>query len=500
MIGPLDALVGEPSYDVVIVGAGAAGITLALELEGSGLTVALLEGGGVEPSAASQARYAGPLTLGEGLSYPPLDAWRLRYLGGTTGHWTGFCRPLEANVFGNRPGRVEMAWPFDAAALRPYYERAHPWLGLGRFEYDPAVLCADAGVEPPIESTEAVELHAWRLSSAVPSSVEWLGPLRYGTAYLERLREADATVLTGANCTGLEISEGRLRAVMATTDQGVTRRLEAQYVVLACGGIENIRQLLLAAEDEPALLRSGRLGLGFADHPHVPVATFLAPAEWLDDPTIRAVPPLFDTDGTAFKLGLKLSEGACRQHRLPNVSFTIETIPDPMWPTGGVDQLDTVTDLWSVVARRPTALFGLYARSEPRAIAASRVALSSGRDDLGVPRAALDWRLDDSDAAAIVSARDVAVAALLSQGAGPAYVESDDRVTAAVTGGAHHLGGAQMHESPELGVVDADLACHAVPNLFVSGSATFPTYCFSNPTLTVVALAIRLADHLAGRP
>ena len=87
-------------YDVCIVGAGAAGITVAVELMGTPVRVCLLESGGLVPDQATQQLYRGQSV---GHAYYPLDVPRLRYFGGTTNHWSGDCRPLERSDLGRAP-------------------------------------------------------------------------------------------------------------------------------------------------------------------------------------------------------------------------------------------------------------------------------------------------------------------------------------------------------------------------------------------------------------
>ena len=112
-------------YDIAIAGGGAAGVTLALELQSSGLRVGLLEGGGLAQTTLSQQRYQGEITVKDPLRYPPLDVWRLRFLGGSTNHWEGWARRLEERAFLPRPGVSEDGWPWPRTELDAGYARAH---------------------------------------------------------------------------------------------------------------------------------------------------------------------------------------------------------------------------------------------------------------------------------------------------------------------------------------------------------------------------------------
>jgi len=116
--------------DVCIVGAGAAGISLVMGLLDQGTTVVILESGGREPDEATQGLYQGTTT---GRPYYELDACRLRYLGGSTNVWGGWCRPLDALDFDDRPALPASGWPFERPELDPYYERVHALCELGPY-------------------------------------------------------------------------------------------------------------------------------------------------------------------------------------------------------------------------------------------------------------------------------------------------------------------------------------------------------------------------------
>jgi choline dehydrogenase-like flavoprotein len=472
--------------DVAIVGGGAAGITLAAELQGSGLEVVMFEGGGLVSTPVSQARYQGELTVSDGVVYPPLDGFRLRYLGGTTNHWVGWCRPLEPNVFDPRPGRTDRAWPFARAELDRAYVRAHQLCELGRFEYDAPTLLEDGGYQVPIVESDILTMAVFRFSP----------PVRFGATYLELLETGDVDTYLEANCVGLTVDRGRVIDARFRGEEGNACTVRAGHVVLACGGIENVRQLLLLErEGAPELGRSGTLGLGFMEHPHIPRASwFLADPDWGppgEGPLFARAP---DVDGTPFRLALGLRPEVLETEGMMNVSFTLHD---------GTDLADAELPHSTAAAAlhgawrggRPR-LVGLFSRTEMRPGVDSRIRLTGEIDDLGMPRAGLDLRVSDLDQRDIVRARTLVARELMKQGLGPARPLADGRTPEELGGGGHHLGGAPMHHDPDHGVVDADLRCHALENLYVVGGATFPTTCFSNPTLTIVALAVRLAEHL----
>jgi choline dehydrogenase-like flavoprotein len=127
----------------------------------------------------------------------------------------------------------------------------------------------------------------------------------------------------------------------------------------------------------------------------------------------------------------------------------------------------------------------------------SRVTLGTRRDRFGLPIVQVDWRPTASDRASIRASQKAVDKALGAAGLGRVeFMLGDEHPPTLMEGNFHHLGATRMHTDPAKGVVDPDCRVHGVRNLYVAGSSVFPTYGCSNPTLTVVALALRLADHL----
>jgi len=471
-------------YDIVVVGAGAAGITIALELMQSGLRIAVLEGGQREQTKKSQNRYRGKLTATPGLEYPALQDWRLRFLGGTTNHWSGWCRPLDENVFAPRAGVNDDGWPWPRTELESAYARAHELCEIGPVQYDPAALCAEAGLPVPIVATDTLATPVWRYSP----------PTKFGEKYASQLEDGAVDVLLGANCVGFETSGRRISAVLVKADNKDSYRFTTKHAVLACGGIENARQLLMLAQTVPSLNANGLIGVGFSEHPHLPAGLIITEAADLEEGArlwaMRERPK--DSSGTEFKIGMGLTPEALAERGSANLSFSLR----PLSKNAKLPDLTKpVRALWKASTSGDNVLYRLYARAEQRVNPDSRITLSAEQDDFGLPRAALDWRISRQDLTDVDQGVRVVARELAAQGIGP-FVPYEAPGEREITGGGHHMGGARMHESAERGVVNPDQRCHALDNLYVTGSGVFPATCFSNPTLTVTALAVRLAATL----
>ena len=172
--------------DICIIGAGAAGLTLAREFSGQEFRVCLLESGGLEFDAATQSLYqgknAGPLQI-------ELDTERIRYFGGTTNLWGGYCRPLDEEDFEERDWVPNSGWPFRRAELEPYYERAHRLCQLGPFNYNiDAWNSDDKNCSSPFNTGRLVT----KFFQLVPTEPDDLR--RFGRVYRDDIRSSPNTV------------------------------------------------------------------------------------------------------------------------------------------------------------------------------------------------------------------------------------------------------------------------------------------------------------------
>ena len=217
--------------DVSVIGGGPAGITLALELAELGAQVVLLEGGGLAPPGLKELDlYKGEVS---GREYP-LQASRLRYFGGTTGHWGGWCRPLDDVDFRAKPHIEFSGWPIKRSELAPWYEPAHRWLEMPLDEY------YRGGDSPFADQLLADDF------GVTSRYFRFSPPTRYGVAYRDKVVGSQRVqCLLGANATSLERGPGNeINGVNARSLAGETIQVRSRRTVLAMGGIENARFLL----------------------------------------------------------------------------------------------------------------------------------------------------------------------------------------------------------------------------------------------------------------
>ena len=533
--------------DVCIVGGGAAGIALALSLCNQNLLVLLLESGRMQPDAQTQALYAGEVS--DPRLHSPPDKYRQRRLGGSTGIWGGRLVPFDPIDFERRAHVPHSGWPITYEDLLPFYPQANSLLEAGRFTYD-AAEALGPGALPMIRgfASEVVRTDGLERFSC---------PSDFGRRYARRLRVAtDLQVLLGANCTAVRLQPdaGAVRAVEVATLSGRRFSVAARATVLAMGGLETPRLLLASRDVAPQGVGNAHdlVGRYYMCH----IAGNVGRLQLNGPPTDVRHGYEVTPEGIYCRRRLAIAPREQQRHGLANCAARLHfpRITDPQhgngvlsglflarrlisyeygrrlhdgvepslrlyaqhWRNVVCDPLDTASFLahWalrrslaqrkfpSVILRNRTNRFSLEMHGEQVPRATSRVTLAGTRDALGMPRLRVDWRYGAEDIASVRGTLDLIASELLRTGAGrleydPATLE-EDLVRFGAYGG-HHIGTTRMGQDPRTSVVDADCRVHSVHNLFVAGSSVFPTSSQANPTLTLVALALRLGRHLSTR-
>lgn len=515
----------EIDCDLCIMGAGAAGITIARELSSTSLKICILESGDFEFDSDTQDLYKGE-TVGN--RYFDLDTNRMRYLGGATNHWGGNCTPLDPIDFEVRPWVEYSGWPFDRAHLDPYYRRAQIYCQLGPYRYEPE-FWADL-TRFPILPLRPERMITWTAQHSPPT--------RFGEVYRDDLAKArNITVYLNANVLNIQAAATgeRVSSVRAGVLHGDRFTVTARYFVIAMGGIENARMMLHSDDVHARGLgnENDLVGRFFMDHPVIEGAAFY-PTRPLD---LRLYTPtrMASADGYDVQGFLKLSDAVIRSEQINNVRLPLvrrshyylsegimsyhqvrraleQGVPLPnFWRHAGnmIGDLDMVVE---AIARntfnttlfesaRDDQAFIIDTSTEQTPNPESRITLTEKRDALGLRRVRLNWQIHQSDRDGVWRAYRILAAELGRLGIGRVHLrfEYDDTKRMyddLISGGIHHMGTTRAHQNPKLGVVDANCKAHSLANLYVAGSSIFPTGGHVPPTLTIVALANRLADHL----
>ena len=527
------------AVDLCLIGAGPAGIVLAEEMRNLGLSVCLAEGGGRREERRGRTLYDGE-SIGHEMT---LMHGRHRGFGGSAQRWGGRMAPLGAIDFEPRPWIPRSGWPITLDQLRPYYERAKrasnfdaPWL-------DDAAALASVGRSLPQTTGDDVVPFVWHYASDRSGAKAPLGSrlgkrrnFNWGEAYFNRFREArDIHVILHANLIQLVPAPAGDRIAEAHFQSLNGRRvaIAARAFVTCCGGIETPRILLHLNETlDHGLRGQDNLGRFFMQHPRGTILTIEADR--------AAASKLSNSFGAfprrahgklQYEVGFALSEAAQRRNGLLNASAGIYFLPgaNSAWEaakrlrgamgpagTGRIAPRDigyvaqgaftAWPQIWSrYVSGAPVAFRGgtanVIADLEQMPIRDSRLSLSHVRDALGIRALIADWRLSSEERRTSRFFAEAIAAEVRRLGLGEprlaAWLCDDDpsRIPE-LTGNYHFIGAARMAHSEADGVVDSDAKVFGQDNLFVTGSAIFPTGGHANPTLTIVALATRLADHL----
>ncbi len=541
---------GATEADVAIVGAGAIGIAVAVRLAGRSGRVLLVEAGDERFRAADNLSFFKAERVDDP-RHSPTELYRRRMLGGTTSVWGGRCIPFDREDFAATPERA--GWPIEFAEVDAHVPDALAFLDAGEPEFS-----ADAaltGPRLPIRNAQA-DLILDRIERYSKPTNVW----RKWREFLTR--SPHVTVLSKAVCAGVldDGACGRVVGLDVRTPSGGRHKILAETVVLACGGFETPRLLLASRTTRSRGLGNDRdlVGRYYMTHlvssaENVGVLTFAAPG------STRAFDFTKTWDGVYARRMILLSPEARRREGLPNIVFRPSRPPmddaahgnaalsamflarsllippeyarsltaklgnlPPLqaWREHGGNVVADIPGLvrfsGNIIARRFLAsrklpavflyrrdgAYPLEFNAEQMPNPDSRVRLGDETNSLGIPRLIVEWKYHESELDAICRAFRVLASAIAQSGLGKVQLEPDLRASVArplVPQGGHHIGTTRMGADPASGVVNSNCEVWGAPGLFIAGTAVLPTSGFANPTLTALALAFQLAEHLVRR-
>jgi choline dehydrogenase-like flavoprotein len=534
---------------VAVVGAGPAGIVVALELARRGRRVLLIDSGGESPNADVQR-------LGDLVGHDPvhvsMSLATSRRLGGASNLWGGRCVPFDPIDFKPRQIVGEARWPVTYDELEPYFQRACDWCVCGNAVFDARDIPNLAGrsLVPgfPDEEVRASSLERWSL------------PTNFAREYRAALLDTPGlTLVTDLTCTEVVCGPDvpRVEHIRAQGLDGRAVTISASRYVLACGGLETTRLLFASRRSHPEGLgnHSGHLGRWYMAH----VETRIARVRFTTPPAETIYGHERDPDGVYVRRRLTFSEDFQISERLPNVAMWLVNpdVSDPGHGNGilsfvylmlasplgrffvaeGIRQahiksaqpvskrrhlLNVLRDLPSAArfalvfgyqrfVKRGRKVPGFFVRSAANAYpllyhgehlphCESRVEPTSEHDALGVPRLRTNLRFTEEDIVSVIHAHRHLDDYLRAHGLGRLEYVHDDPAAAVreqLFGGYHQAGTTRMSALPDDGVVDRDLAVHGFDDLYVASSSTFVTSGQANSTFMIVVFALRLADHLS---
>lgn len=450
-----------------VVGAGAAGITIARKLAEAGKSVVLCEGGGLEFSDESQECYRGTV---EGDHYFELEYARLRYLGGSTNHWGGWCRTFDELDFNRSYISEAHVWPIRKADIDPYLEEA----------------CDIVDIPPAFDDGPA------NSHGVMPIRFLFSPPTLFGEKYFTDLETSGRiSLFLNANLVDISVRSNRVLSAEFLSFENTGLSVRARNYVFAMGGIENSRMLKWF---------HGRYGDAFYPST-LPVGQY-----WMEHPTFELGEALVETEISDQRF-YAISEQVQIEHGILNSGLIFEGFSRNtttklvreilcIAPSIG-KKLAEMADRYLVCGGRLRSAW----EQEPRA--SNRVELSTTETDiLGIPRPVLHWQKSPFDRRTIVKSLQVFNEWLLDTRLGRIkahdwLLDDGSYPTDDVLAGHHHIGGTRMGENPEVAVVDGNARVFGTENLYMAGSSVFTTAGHTNPTLPIVQFSLRLADHLA---
>lgn len=540
MLIPFSTAGNIPDCDVCIVGAGPVGIALALACERRGLSVLVIESGQEAPD-----RFAAALAAGHAVNaqhHAPTAIAMHRGFGGTSRWWGGRCVPLDDIDFTRRPHVSGPAWPIAHSDIVAWHEPAAEFFGIAAARF-----VAPAGPWNEFGDARCDQLE------------RWTPEIDAGARHRAHLTaSASITVLLGATVTELHLSEdGRRIDALTVADAHRRTVIKPERIALACGGLETTRLLLHAQQRRPELFggTDGALGRGYMGHLSGKIADLV-----LADPTAVSVHDFFLDQNVFVRRRLTLKKEAQLRERLLNIAFWADNPPlfaaghgngvlSMAWLALAIPSVgrrlvaegvrlnhvgpaphqwlhhignvgrapfSTAREIAAILharllssPRKPGFLtksrngrYALHYMAEQAPNRESRVTLSSRSDALGLPFLDIDLRYTNADVQSALRAHDVLDRSLQQAGLGRLeYRDAPDarptRIMQQATDGYHQVGTTRMGLTAQDSVVDADCRVHGISNLYVSSSSVFPGSGQANPTFVAVALAMRLAAHLA---
>lgn len=456
----------DKEYDVIIFGAGPAGFSMALSLPKS-IKVLLVEAGDINYSEASQVFYEGKVI---GDNYFDLKVCRLRQLGGSSNHWAGKSRTLDSFDFAYKDYAKNANWPINKTDLQNYLLPA----------------CNLLNIKPNFYNKS----YSW------DKQVESLGfefsPVMFKFNYLHNIAESDhIDLIINTALTKAHIKNDAISELTITNKVSESKTIQARYYIFAMGGIENGRMLKYLAQDNTgsSLSKNKNVGAYWMEHPHYSIGDY------------------FYNYPENHRWHIGISDAKKRDLQILNCNLNFD-LPHDHNADGRVKKAlrdlmcvnETIGSEISYGLGRNYCGGSIDAAWEQEPLFDNRIELSSEVDSFGIPKTVLKWHKSDLDLKTIrLTAEYVAEAMVKNNQAKLRLYEwlwNGQYPEDGQLAGNHHMGGTRMSASPKDGVVNPDLRCWEVSNLYMAGSSVFPSSGHANPTLTIVQLAVRLAEHI----
>lgn len=502
--------------DICIIGSGPAGITIANDLLSSGLRIILLESGGLNGNTYTQDLYSG-FMQGQKLEYT-LDDSRLRLFGGTSNHWVGSNQKLDNIDFIKRDWIPYSGWPINAKDLEEFYLEAIDVNDV------PDLFNESKNYNKSDEVVKFLSIFKKKFDKDIDIVTNIINPVRFGDKFYKNLNESkQIKVLLHFTALKMQLDNyNNIKSIFGISSSNKKLKVKSKVFILAMGGIENARFLLLHLDAIPyeTLNKKPIIGAFFQEH-----YTFNAGTVMLNESITKSIGylnslkmnNLLETE-TYFLPSQKIQ----KQERMLNSRLTLFPKDwNSLLSAHEISRNDLSKGVFHFLRDFLSSLEGPYEwtskirnssfSNKPQRVIIgmeqapnerSRVSLSSKTDRLNQRKAILDWRINSLDESSIRKLVNWFGSSLGKYDLGRIKVSTDseiiskDNLKSPIGGGYHHMGTTRMGENKRTSVVDANCKYHQLNNLFLAGSSIFPTSGSTNPTLTIVATAKRLAKYI----
>jgi len=459
-----DQLKINKKYDFIIIGGGVAGITCAITLGKKKFTVLLLEAGGLEFSENSQKFYKGEII---GDQYIDLDQTRLRFLGGSSNHWGGKCRPFEKYDLDNPIiGKINK-WPIKIEEIDKYLNDA----------------CEILEIKNQFEDNISI-------SDIRSITFQYSKPVNFKDKYFKILKESNyIDLILNANFTDINGEDGIVKNVECTNYRNYKANFEGKKIILATGGIENSRILLFIEKKYKNKFFKSNLPLGkyWMEHPHFDIGRAFIKKDLISNHFALS---------QDLKLKLKILGCSFKFDQL-NSEKNFDLLAELAFYAPKVHSI-----INRLIKKNIYTGVNVKFASEQYPSEKNKIELSNTLDEFKIPTTILKWKKREIDYKTIelssiylsqfFAKNEIARIKIYSN-----IIKNRDYPDYDQLGGNHHLGGTRMHESSQYGVVDRNLKIFGSKNFYVIGSSVFTSGGYNNPTLPVVQLSLRLCEHLS---
>ncbi|QPC86610.1 GMC family oxidoreductase [Mesorhizobium sp. NBSH29] len=457
---------------VLVIGSGPAGVTIARKLGKAGIPVVIFEAGSDEWTEESQDFYRGR-TIGD--PYFDLEISRLRYLGGSSNHWAGWCRVMDAHDFAAKPWAPDTGWPIGRDDIEPYLDEVHDILDLDPFR-------ADVPISDDIRWVQLIKSPA----------------VRFGEKFRDELDQSqNIAVVLNTYVTELHGDGSKVTGAKLWADGVDAGSVEAEFYIPCTGGLENSRLLLWsnARSSGGVVPQPAALGRYWMEHP-----------QFEGGDAILADYSEFETDDTN-EVFFSPSPEAMAERKILN--FGVRLIETPYH---GYKQMvanlackapDTAEWVAAKLGQNLRCAAQLYVGWEQAPLASNHIQLSASElDHAGVPRIELHWKKSELEHRTLLEGLRLFGETFAAKNYGRVRIadwvtKGEDYPVDQELAGHHHMGGTRMSIDPQKGIVDANCKVHGMSNLYIGGSSVFATSGQCNPTTTITALSCRLGDHLS---